>query len=187
MIKIIKISVFVILMIGILSILLSCNSLKAADDSILTEETIAPVATTDILGIKTEQLGQEVTAGDIVWKVMNVNDQGPGIVSTDNYTFEATLGKFIIIDFMIRNDSAESRMLYDLKVIDRNGRVYTLCLPAYAYIPSEDVCALVEILPGLDQTFTAPFDVSPDSEDLILEVTDLQTPPAVKAYIDLGI
>ena len=188
MIKKIKITIFVVMITTILFSLISCSNFTAITDStVLPEKTVASVATFDLSGVKTAEIGSEVTAGDIVWKVLNVEDQGSGIVSVDNYTLDAVHGKFIILEFMIKNNSGEGRILYDLNVIDNKGRVYAMCLPAYAYFGSEKACALVEIIPGVDLTYEAPFDVSPDSEDLILEVTDLLNPPAVKAYIDLGI
>ena len=179
----------VIITAGILILLIGCSSLVSGDgESLLIEETFSPVAITNISEIKAEAMENEVITGEISWKIINVSDQGPNIVSTDNYTYSAVIGKFIILEFMIKNNSADSRILYDLMVIDNRGRVYSLCLPAYAYFSSsEKACALVDIIPGVDYTFEAPFDVSPDSEGLVLEVTDLLNPPINKAYIDLGI
>ena len=156
--------------------------------SFATVETVEPVATTDISGIKTEPVESEVIAGDIAWKVLNVNEQGPSIISSDNYAYEATRGKFVILEFMVKNNSEDSKILYDLNVIDSKGRVYTLCLPAYAYFTTTDrACSIVDIVPGVEYTFDEPFDVSPDSEGLVLEVTDLNNPAEEKSYIDIGL
>jgi len=189
MLKKTQIVLLVILVIGILISLISCRDLASVStETFLVEETVAPVATTDISEIKAEPMENEIITGDIVWKILNVNDQGPSIVSSDEYTYKAIIGRFIILELMVTNHSGESRILYNLNVIDSSGRVFSLCLPAYAYFSTpEKACALVDILSEVDYTFEAPFDVSPDSEDLILEVTDLMNPPVNKAYIDLGI
>jgi hypothetical protein len=184
-----QVLLLVIITAGILILLIGCGSpVGLTEESLLIEETFSPVATTNISGIEAESMENEIVTGDITWKIVNVNDHGSNIVSTDNYTYSAVVGKFIILEFMIKNNSSDSRILYDLMVIDNKGRVYSLCLPAYAYFSSsEKACALVDIIPGVDYTLEAPFDVSPNSEGLVLEVTDLLNPPVNKAYIDLGI
>jgi len=189
MIKKIKIISLFVLMAGVLFLFPGCSNLAAvSDEAFLAEETVAPIATTDISQIKPVSMEEEVMTGEITWKILEVKDLGPSIVSSDNYTYKAILGKFIILKFMVKNNSSEARILYDLNVIDSNARVYSLCLPAYAYVASpSEACAIVDIFSEVDYTFDAPFDVSPDSEGLVLEVTDLLNPPVNKAYIDLGI
>ena len=81
----------------------------------------------------------------------------------------------------------EDKILYDLDVIDNKGRAYSLCLPAYGYFTSSEACAFVEVLQQTEYTFVAPFDLAPDAEGLVLEVTDLNPVPIEKEYIDLGV
>ena len=184
-----QISLLIIIAIGLLFLVISCSqSGVTSEGSLLIEETVSPIATTDISEIKAQPMENEVVAGDIAWKIINVSDQGSNIVSTENYTYKAVIGKFVILEFMVKNNSTDNRIIYDLNVIDDMGRVYSLCLPAYAYFNSpEKACAIVDIAPGIDYSFEAPFDVSPNSKGLVLEVTDLLTPPVKRAYIDLGI
>ena len=163
-----------------------CGDIVTEEAGII-EETVEPVAMTDISGIKTEPVETKVSAGNITWEIQNVDDQGTTIVSTENLSYRAVRGKFIIIDFKLFNNSDENKILYDLNVIDNKGRIFTVCLPAYAYMTDVDACAITDIAPGIEYTFNAPFDVSPDSEGLVLEITDLKNPPEEKAYIDLGI
>jgi hypothetical protein len=175
-----------VLVSAVLIMMIGCSGVVTETDGII-EETVEPVAMTDIAGIETEPVGTEVSTGDITWKIKDIDDQGTTIVSTENLSYKAIRGKFIIIDFMIINSSEETRILYDLNVVDSKGRIFTVCLPAYAYMTDVDACAITDIAPGIEYMFNAPFDVSPDSEGLVLEITDLKNPPEEKAYIDLGI
>ncbi|MBN1298127.1 MAG: hypothetical protein JW997_00410 [Actinobacteria bacterium] len=171
----------------VVAVIAGCQVISKEEDVYSEIETVEPVATTDISGIKTVSLENETIVGDITWKIIDLNVIGPEIVGTDNYTFKAVRGKFVNIEFMIKNDSDDVRTLYDLKVIDSKGRVYSLCLPAYAFFSTrEKACTLVDVIPDSEYTFEAPFDISPDSEGLILEVTDLKIPVEDKVYIDLG-
>ena len=92
-----------------------------------------------------------------------------------------------MIDFQVTNNTDETRILYDLNLIDNEGRVFNVCVQAYGFYSDKKACTLQEIVPEVVNTFAAPFDVAPDSEGLVLEVTDLKRPPEYKEYIDLGI
>ena len=154
----------------------------------ITDETtlIEPVGSRDISAIETNPLGSEVKTGEITWKIKEVEDRGTSVVSTD-FNFEAVIGKIIIIEFTILNNSEDSRVLYDLNIIDDRGRVFSICLPAYGLLSIEKACALQEIVPGMEYVFAAPFDVGIDSKGLVLEITDLKTPYEENAFVDLGI
>lgn len=130
---------------------------------------------------------KSVTTGDILWEVQRVEETGPEIVGEFG-TLESIQGRFIYIEFMVENQGQDIRQLLDLKVIDDKGRVYSICNEAYGYFTgAPSACTLENIVPDVQQTFSASFDIPQDSVDLILEVTDLKIPPEEKAYIDLGI
>jgi len=187
MFKKMQILLFVLATSIILS-LLGCSA-AVTDESVLVQETVAHIATTNISGIETQPLDSEVIAGDIAWKIISVVDQGTNLVSVDDFSYKAIIGKFITIKFQVKNNSDENRILYNLNVIDNKGRVYNLCLPAYAYFSPGDyeACAVVDVFSDFEYNFDAPFDVALDSEGLVLEVTDLVNPPVNIAYIDLGL
>ena len=187
MFKKMQILLFVFVITTILS-LLGCSA-AVTDESVLVQETVAYVATTNISEVETQPLDSEVITGDIAWKIISVVDQGPNLVSADDFSYKAIVGKFIAIKFQVKNNSEENRILYNLNVIDNKGRVYNLCLPAYAYFSTNDyqACAVVDVFSDIEYTFDAPFDVALDSEGLVLEVTDLVNPPVEIAYIDLGL
>ncbi len=131
---------------------------------------------------------EEVTVGNIIWKVDNVEYLGPQIPSDDGSgILETTYGKFIGVEFTAENIGKDIRTIIDIKVIDNKGREFPICAAAYAYYGTDDACLLVDLHPEVKQTFFASFDVPLDSVDLILEISDLKTPPGEKAYIDLGI
>jgi len=188
MLKKIIIIIFSIMLTGLITAgLASCDAVSQEETIFSEIETVEAVATTDISGIMPEPLENEVIAGDITWKVFNVNVLGPEIVGFDNFSYTAVRGKFVNIEFMVNNNSEEIRTLFDLNVIDNKGRVYTVCLPGYGlFAARERACTLVDISPGTEYTFEAPFDIAPDSEGLVLEVTDLKIPVENKTYIDLG-
>jgi|GEM_PF-1504631 len=128
-----------------------------------------------------------VILGDIHWQLLKVEEVGPEIVGEFG-TLEAIQGRFIYIEFSLENSGQEIRQLFDLKVIDDKGRIYSICNEAYGYFTgAPSACVLQDIIPDMERTFSASFDIPLDSVDLILEVTDLKIPPREKAYIDLGL
>lgn len=133
--------------------------------------------------------GDTAQVGDIKWQLLDAQDLGTRIEDETGAALEPTRGKFIFISFSVENTSDEGRILYDMKVIDGKGRIYSICTEAYGYFTSGySACTLADIPPGAEPlNFSASFDINLDSEDLILEVTDLQQPPEEKAYIDLGL
>lgn len=135
------------------------------------------------------QQGETAEVGDIKWELIDVENLGTQIEDESGAILKPTRGKFIFVSFTVENNSDEGRVLYDMKVIDGDGRIYSICTEAYGYFTSGySACTLADIPPGAEPLeFSASFDINLDSEDLILEVTDLQKPPQEKAYIDLGL
>jgi hypothetical protein len=129
----------------------------------------------------------EVTVGNIHWKLLDVEEIGPQIVG-EYGTLQSVEGRFIYIEFMLENAGQDILQLYDLKVIDSKGRIYSICNEAYGYLsPGPPACVLQEIYPDIERTFNASFDIPLDSVDLILEFTDLKVPPRERVYIDMGL
>ena len=173
----IKTILFTVLLIAVLSV--SFISCKAA---ILEQE---PFDRSEISSLPVDEI---VSIGDITWEVDEVEYLGSQIPSSpDGLALETVYGRFIGIEFTVENTGQEPKIIIDLKVIDSKGREFPICAEAYGFLGAEDACLLVEIYPGVSQTFFATFDVPLDSVDLILEVSDLGTPPEEQAYIDLGI
>jgi hypothetical protein len=155
-------------------------------NDVLVETEVEPIGRMDLEGIEVISMDEPVEAGGIVWQILSVEDMGTAITSAD-LVYEARIGKIIVMDFNVLNNTEEPRILFDLNIIDDRGRVFSICLPAVAILGTQEACALQDIIPGVEYNFYAPFDVAPDSEGLIIEVTDLQTPAQDKVYIDLGI
>ncbi len=176
----------VIMLSAALLLSFACTQEALTGDIIEIEREVEPIGSIDLSTIKTVSKDSPVATGEIVWQIHNAEDLGTSIVSSE-FIFEATIGKIIQLDFEIFNNADDSRMLYDLNIIDDKGRIFSICLPAYSVFTAEKACALQEIIPGLEYDFVAPFDIATDSEGLILEVTDLKNPVEEKAYIDLGI
>jgi hypothetical protein len=137
--------------------------------------------------ISTLSKDKEVTVGDMVWKVDNAEYLGSQIPSDAGDILEATYGRFIGVEFNVENIGQDIRTIIDLKVIDSKGREFPICAAAYGFIGIDEACLLVDVYPNTKQTFFASFDVPLDSVDLIIEVSDLDSPFKEKAYIDLGI
>jgi hypothetical protein len=138
----------------------------------------------------TVQQVKQVKTGDINWDLLEVKDLGTQIPDASGNIYPATNGKFIFISFSVENVGSDSRTLYDLRVIDDAGRIYSICNQAYGYLfgPVYEACTLTPILPNeKSQNFSATFDVDLSSKGLILEFTDLLIPSKDMAYIDLGL
>ena len=150
--------------------------------------TETPEEFIDISKIQSQSTGEDVRAGDIVWNVVEVQDLGVRLESETSIDYlEAEEGKFIGIVFTAENTGIDSKYIFDLNVVDNKGRKFPICLPGFAFFTSADACALEELIPGIERRLAASFDVALDSEGLLLEVTDLNTPSNEKMYIDLGL
>jgi len=96
-------------------------------------------------------------------------------------------GKFIEITFYAHNTGSDLKVIYDLAAIDDKGRSYAVCLAAFAYFTPAEACVLQELMSGVENSYSATFDVATDVKQLVLQVTDLNSPPQDIASIDLGI
>jgi hypothetical protein len=174
-----KVFVIGVIIIALIILAISASSCKAS---------VAQGNTFDRSTITIQKVKQ-VSTGTMNWNLLDVKDLGKQIADTNGNIYPSTNGKFIFISFSVENTGTDSRTLFDLRVIDDQGRIYDICNQAYGYLgPNYSACSLVPILPKVKpQTFSATFDVDPDSKGLILEVTDLILPPVSAAYIDLGI
>lgn len=128
----------------------------------------------------------EAIAGDIRWQLLKAEDIGPSFEGEFG-TLESIQGKFIYIEFTVENSGQDTKQILDLKAIDSKGRIYSICNETYGYFDGPSACTLQDINPETKQTFAASFDVPLDSAELVLEVTDLNTPPRERAYIDIGL
>lgn len=132
--------------------------------------------------------GDAVQAGEVTWTLIESEYLGSLIVNDeDSGSLETESGRFLSLRFKVINNSDEPRSIIDVKIIDSNGEEYPICIDAYGYIAVEEACVLEELLPGIERTFTATYDVPLDAVDLLMEVTDLKYPPEDMAYIDLGL
>jgi hypothetical protein len=151
---------------------------------------IVPVFTTDISNIKVASKDNNVIVGNIDWKIIEVKDLGNSIRPDNANYLQSKIGKFVYLRFTVKNSGQNSVTIYDLNIIDSKGHVYSICLPAYAYIGNTETCAVAEVRPNVSETFSATFDIPVDSTGLVLQVTDLLYPPTSslgqKSYIDLG-
>ncbi len=155
-------------------------------DPVTVEEP--PVIHIDISEIDAFSVGQEVQAGNIVWEVTEVEDLGERIEYEEIPGYlEAQRGKFVRIEFFIQNTGEDSAVLYDLKAIDDKGRNYPICLEGFSLIGTEEACVFQEMVPGVGRSYEILFDILKDTDQLVLQVTDLELPPQEVAYIDLGI
>ncbi len=137
--------------------------------------------------ISTSSVDKKIIVGDIIWKVENAEYLGPQITGDAGDILEAIYGRFIGVEFSVENTGQDIRTIIDLKVIDSKGREFPICAAAYGFLGTSEACLLVDMYPEVKQTFFASFDIPLDSIDLILEVSDLDSPSGKKAYIDLGL
>jgi len=128
-----------------------------------------------------------VTVGDIEWELLEAEDLGPSLTSPSGETYGSKEGKLVKIAFAATNMGDEIKQIFDMKLVDADGNYYSVCTEAYAYYTNPEVCTVQDVMPGTRMTFEATFDITSDASDLILEVTDLETPPVEKGYMDLGI
>ena len=185
--KIRFISIFIMVLLVLTgTVFAGCRSSEEYIAESIAEATVVPEATTDISEVKPVSIDQEVDTGGIVWKVIGVEETGELLTDSD-YLLESVRGKFVLKDFMVINNTDEARILYVLSLIDDKGRVFNVCVQAYGFYADKKACTLQDIVPKVENTLAAPFDVAPDSEGYVLEVTDLKRPPEYKEYIDLGI
>ncbi len=141
----------------------------------------------DIGEVETHGVGETVTVGDIVWEVTEVEDLGTEIILEDREALQPRVGRFLAVSFFIQNIGEETRTIFDLTLIDDQGRTYQICLESIAFFEPEEACVLQEIIPEVENNYAASFDVEIDAEGLILQVTDLRIPAQEVAYIELGI
>ncbi|MCE5329503.1 DUF4352 domain-containing protein [bacterium] len=174
-----KIFVLMVIIILIISMGISVSACK----NTISESSLFDRSKVTIQNVK------QVKTGDINWNLLSVDDLGTQISNDAGAIYPATTGKFIFVSFSVENIGTDTRTLYDLKVIDDKGRIYSICNQAYGYLgPNYSACSLVDIIPDTKpQEFSATFDVNLDSKGLILEFTDLLTPPKEMAYVDLGL
>lgn len=145
--------------------------------------------TIDVSMIETSKVGEEVAAGDVVWKVTKVENLGDQIQSEGIYTLASEEGNFINIDFEVSNTGSETKQIFDLKVVDDQGQTFRICIEAYGILGpyTNDACTLATINPGEKRTFNTTFDTVAGFDMLVLEVTNLELPAEVIKYIDLGL
>ena len=147
-----------------------------------------PVLDIDITEVERHEVSEEVETGDVIWKVREVENLGaeplhlavPGQIDPE-------VGMFIRIDFSVQTTAEEPKMIYDLRIIDEQGRIYNITVEGFAFIGVEDAFVLQELEPNLEYEYSAIFDVNIGVDRLVLEVTDLDMPPEEWAFIDLGI
>jgi len=132
-----------------------------------------------------------VTVDGVTWEILEAEDRGALLKNQYGGELETIEGRFIYLAFTIENNSDVEKALYDLRIVDDKGRVYTIANEAYGYMDSTTAgprtVGGLALVPDEKREFNAVFDVPVDAVDLLIECTDLGFPPAEKVYIDLGV
>jgi len=138
--------------------------------------------------IESVEKSEKVIAGNVEWKILDVEEVGPILRQRNTGAALETKGKFINIRLEVMNRGEEPKYIFDLRLVDHRGHTYPICAEAYAYFgPIEEACIMADLYPDVKRTFTMSYDVPMHAKDLLLEVTDLNVPPKEEKYIDLGI
>lgn len=141
----------------------------------------APVA-------ETYQTGQNVIVGEVRWKILQVQNFGQTIKSTNQFIKDLTTsGKFISIGFEVENKGKEMKTFAGITVVDSQGREFQPNSDAIMLIDSDEQCVFENLNPGIVKICQVVYEVPADATGLKANVGDLEILGGDEALIELGL
>jgi hypothetical protein len=120
----------------------------------------------------------------IEWIVLSASEKGRRLVSNNMFAKSLTVdeGKFILVQFKVRNLTNTKATTEPPKLKDGKGRVFEPIEGHHFYVPDgkKSVGFLNEIPPGIATEFWEPYLVPDDSMDLLLLTHELDNDKPVK-------
>ncbi len=134
-------------------------------------------------------LGQDVFIGEFRWRLLEVQDLGGVIESSEDdlVPLQAQQGRLIQIRYEVEYTGSELATTKDIELIDDQGRRYEASLDGIWFIVEEEQCLAAGLEPGVPQTCTKIYDVPLDATGLKAEVFDLLSSGQGTALLDLGL
>ena len=133
------------------------------------------------------KIGEKVVFDDSEWVVTSARDLG-GSLNHEFLDNKTTTGKFILVEFTVKNTTKEEDSIADSPVlIDSEGRKFSFGEELVMYLQGDATTITFEALPpGLGKQFSAIYEVPADSTGLAFQARELAFSPSYK-LVDLGI
>ena len=149
------------------------------------EPTEAPVVTEAPVALV---VGQDITVGEVRWKILEVIDQGPELTA-DNEFIEpkTTAGKWVRIRLEIENLSKEQLNFTGVDITDNQDRTFQSSSEAFMHIPTEEACPFEQLSANVPKTCQLVYELPADAVGLKAKVGDLKLFGGDEALIDLGL
>lgn len=115
------------------------------------------------------QIGDEIDMGDSKWIVMDAEDLGSELSSTNQFIDDLnTDGRFVRVEFKIENNTNEEVRIWDTPPIeDAQGRNFEQIDQQSSYLPEDANTLLLEAIPaGMSREFYGIYEVAPGAEGL---------------------
>lgn len=133
------------------------------------------------------KLNEAVVVEDVQWTLTQASDLGSTLKSTYSYGDDcvANSGKFIKVVVKVKNNSSSMVSVTDLNLYDSAKNEYVSSSDVYG-CTTDDLFILSNVNPGIEETFTAIYEVPSTSSGFKVKVSDLNLFSAVHKYISLG-
>lgn len=145
-----------------------------------TDKPAEPTAAPKLAGI-----GEAVTAGDLAWTVVAVEDKGQ--TWAGQFDSKTTAGRYLKVDLaMTNNGSEEVTIFMQPSIKDSKGREFKATDELMMVIGSDDWCMGKSLPAGVPQKCTNGYELPADATGLTLIVDDGGLMQGEKTSIDLG-
>jgi phosphoglycerol transferase MdoB-like AlkP superfamily enzyme len=133
----------------------------------------------------TVAVGRPLTVGDVEWTVTNAYPADQLTSAVDDGTKR---GNFVVVDFLLKNDSNEGLDLssQSLALLDGDGRKVKFDTDTYLYIDWSKVVFRFEVGPGDSQEGRVIFEVPPDASRFQLQLGERNPFSNQSGYVNLG-
>ena len=145
-------------------------------------------ATPEPLPTPLPQIGDEVTLGELRWRVAKAENLGSELTS-DNQFIEpkTTAGKFVAVYFDVENLGKDPTSFLGVDLMDGVEREFGAFDEGFMFVPNELQCVLAKMNPNLPISCMVIFEIPADATELKLKVTSQATFGGEEALISLGL
>jgi hypothetical protein len=134
------------------------------------------------------RVGQDVTVGEVRWKVLEVNDEGSELTADSEFIDQkSTPGKWVRVRFQVENLSNDSQTFSSVDLVDSQDRTFRPADDVYSYVPTDELCTFDQLNANVPKTCQVVFELPADATGLKLNVGDLEVFGSAEAQIDLGL
>jgi hypothetical protein len=175
------------LIVLLVSLALACGSSGSSSSGGNEQSESKPAEPAVAEPARSYAVGEDVTVGEVHWKVLESKDLGKELKSDNEFMKPKTTGgKFVLIRLEVENQKDKAASYAGVNLVDSKDRTFERYTEQFGYIPENETCMLEQLNPNIVKTCSEIFELPGDANGIKVKLGDLEIFGGKEALVELG-